>query len=321
MNNDKVELKNRMHGSLMGGVVGDALGSPFEFKYRDSYVASGEMVYNDMFDLPAGSFTDDSSMMLCLAKSLTENQGFNPTDQIEKYFDWMTKGYMSSSPKEGCFDIGRTTSDALHEYYRRKRESPDMDHIAYCGSTANNASGNGGIMRLAPIPVMYWRNEASAAEAARLSSAVTHGSSQCLESADLMARIIIRLLRGLPKSEATAVDPTLYECSSVQRLARGDYIGKPRDDIYTSGYVIHSLEAALWAFEKYDNFEEGMVVLLNMGNDVDTVCCIYGQIAGASYGADAIPKRWIDALQMKEMVTSIMVDLEDLALEDWVMTS
>src|SRR5947209_10154821 len=141
-------LRNKLLGSLIGGAVGDALGSPYEFQVRDTYDVSREYVYNLTFDIPAGAFTDDTSMMLCLAESLTKTGGFYGRDQMERYAKWKYRGYMSSVPDKGCFDIGCATSEAISKYVFNNGEmfSTDDDYLVGHGH-----SGNGGIMRLAPI--------------------------------------------------------------------------------------------------------------------------------------------------------------------------
>lgn len=303
--------ENRLKGLFIGGIVGDAFGSPYEFKQQGSYTITDQMEYNGVFKIPAGSFTDDSSMMLCLAQSLIDTKGFSASDQMRKYVDWMMTGYMSSNDERGCFDIGRQTKTAIYEYIKTVRSGNPSD--GYHGSAGGMfASGNGGIMRMAPIMVFYHMDVATGLQRAQDSSRVTHGSPECLESAWLMAYVVFLLLEGTSKDDVLRamwnVKDTLKE-EKVRDIAGLTWAGKKADYIFTSGYVIHTLEAALWGFFMTDTFKRGMMVLAEMGRDVDTVCCVYGQIAGAFYGYSAIPDEWITSLQKKDLVQSVCATL------------
>ena len=300
-----------MLGSLMGGVVGDAYGSPYEFKIRDTYNITPNMEYNYNFNVPAGSFTDDSSMMLCLAQSLAQCKGFDPFHQMQNYSAWKRYGFMSSAPDKGCFDIGNVTRTAIHEFdlvQSLKENFTDVEDKLYFGPTGEYTSGNGSVMRLAPIPVFYRKEKlADIMDYAILSSKVTHGSTICIESCALMVLILAKLINGEKKENVlklTLTDDIKDRIKSklVLDIANGCYLQKHRNEIKTSGYVIDTLESAMWSFSQTDTFEEGMMLLAAMGNDVDTVCCVYGQIAGSYYGYNSIPPRWIDGLQQNEML-------------------
>lgn len=282
----------------------------YEFTARGTYVPSKNMEYNKNFDLPTGSFTDDTSMMLCLAESLTEREEFDPADQMEKYEMWYKHGYMSVDVERGCFDIGRTTRQAINSYIAFDKTSKRK---MFYGLSSEYDSGNGGIMRLAPVPIRYWNDHIQAAKYSMLSSQVTHASTECLESAALMGVIISQLLQG--KSKEQVLDqhmlPELlgFRSRKVKDIADRSYIEKSINDIKSTGYVIDSLEAALWAFSCTYTFELGMITCAGLGGDVDTICCIYGQIAGAYYGYKEIPQRWLDAMQRKDLLSTLFGNL------------
>lgn len=303
-------LRSKILGSMLGGITGDAFGSPFEFKPRDSYVASPNMEYNTNFNLPAGSFTDDSSMMLCLAKSLTE-KGFDPVDQMQKYSWWRVSGYMSVDPSRGCFDIGRCTSMSISDYlYDQRLNVTPKD---YYGNKGEYFSGNGGIMRISPAILYASDQYEKCIQNAVNSSRVTHASPECLQAAALMAHIMFNFLKGKPIDSMNLSDEDIQglniKSPAIRDIASGTYRKKKRDEIQSSGYVVHSLEAALWALSMTKSFEEGMMICANLGNDVDTICCIYGQIAGVFYGYEAIPKRWVDGLQQLHLVAEVCMGL------------
>ncbi|KAL7747733.1 hypothetical protein RI367_006851 [Sorochytrium milnesiophthora] len=306
-------VADRMLGSLLGGIVCDAFGATYEFRPRDTYTVAPNMQYVKTYDLPAGSFTDDSSMMLCLAASLSECNAFVPLDQIKRYADWYQRGYMSAAPERGCFDIGRATREAIRRYIEHQKQhttdapSPERQEQLYFGSDNKFASGNGGIMRLAPVPVYYWRYGDEAIEYCRLSSKVTHASAECLDAAALMGRILLMGINGASKQDM--LDNADFEdrvtSASVKALCRGEYKSKTRDAISTSGYVIHTLEAALWAFNSAPDFTTGALTLAAMGDDVDTVCCVYGQIAGSHWGTAALPQQWLKVSSLFVMMHTI----------------
>ncbi|KAG8875088.1 hypothetical protein FRB97_005398 [Tulasnella sp. 331] len=334
-------LRSRMLGSLYGGAVSDALGGPYEFQPRGSYTPSSDMQESYTFmhnskPLPAGSWTDDTSMMLCIAISIKEKKVFDWKDVARRFVRWYQEGYLSVVDQ--CFDIGNATQTALIQYLQldvRKTAWPDSPN---CNSRANQA-GNGSIMRLAPIPVFFHNATAATlyAEAA-ISSRITHSALTCVDGCTLMSAYIVGFLQapegwtvkekkervlnrsfGLQAHDdaggTVVVEIPLQSKSFKEIHGQETYKSKTMAEIETSGFVVHTLEASLWALWKADTFEEGALLLLPMGGDVDTVCAVYGQIAGACFGYEAIPKRWIDALQRREEVLDpIFEGLVDVSL-------
>ena len=219
---------------------------------------------------------------------------------------------MSSDDRRKCFDIGRTTSRAISSFERAVdgREAVPELGLGYHGCRGEYDSGNGGIMRLAPIPIYYFgEGKETARSMAKKSSMTTHASVECLESADLMSDVIWDLLHGARREDILKTPRDDFTSQKVRDISCKTFVHKTRNEIGTSGYVVHTLEAALWAFLRTVTFEDGMYELASMGKDVDTVCCVYGQIAGAYYGFNAIPSRWVNALQKKEMVSKVVSDL------------
>lgn len=309
--------RDRMMGSLVGGIIADAYGSPYEFRPRDSYSITGEMEYCTTFNLPKGSFTDDSSTMLCLAVSLTECKGFNGLDQMRRYADWRRNGYMSSAPERGCFDIGRTTSMAIgrFEFHKRLQDmgcGDGVDPAKKCfGMKGELDSGNGGLMRLAPAPIFFWRDMEEAVEYSRLSSQVTHANTECMDAAALLGFVIWKGIRGMSREDMLRNESfeDKVQCDKVKALCRGEYKTKQRKDIRTTGYVIDTLEAALWAFYHANDYKDGVMTLGRMGDDTDTVCCVFGQIGGAFWGYSSLPRSWIEDLQRRDLVMKTCIDL------------
>ena len=250
----------------------------------------------DRFDLKPGEWTDDTSMALCLATSLLEKNGFDPKDQMDRYCRWWKEGYLSSNGR--CFDIGNTVSAALALY------GQTGDPIA--GSTNPQSAGNGSIMRLAPVPMFYYPDLEAAIRYAAESSRTTHGAPECIDACRLLAGIICRALSGLAKEAVLFGEAESFSGEpKITLIARGEYREKSVREIRGTGYVVESLEAALWCFDKTDNFEAAILKAANLGDDADTTAAICGQVAGAFYGESGIPQKWVDRLVMREEITML----------------
>lgn len=274
--------QERFRGCLLGLATGDAVGTTNEFTHREDLVEITDMVGGGPFQLKPGEWTDDTSMALCLAKSLIDRGCFDPVDQQQKYLSWFRRGYMSSNGV--CFDIGNTVRTAL-EYF-------EMTGEALAGSTDPNTAGNGSIMRLAPVPMFYFPDLKKMCHYAALSSKTTHGAPEAVESCELMTILINRALSGATKEAILAPVDHPFKQAKLQRLAEMQFLQKPKDDIKSSGYVIDSLEAAIWCFAQTETFQAAVLLAANLGDDADTVAAIGGQIAGAYYGATGIPSTW-----------------------------
>ena len=279
---------NRARGALLGLAIGDAVGTTVEFKPRGSFPPLIDMVGGGPFHLLPGQWTDDTSMALCLGASLLAH-GFDLADQIDRYLDWRDDGYMSSNGK--CFDIGVATSAAI-ERYRATGETR-------AGSVKPDSAGNGSIMRLAPVPIYYLATPKLALKYSAEQSKTTHRAPECLMACQLMAEIMLRALQGLPKADVFAASQQdLPLTPALQALARGDYKNKTEAEIEGSGYVVESLEAALWCFWQTDNFKDCVLMAANLGDDADTTAAVAGQLAGAFYGESGIPQQWLEKLTM-----------------------
>lgn len=284
---------DRYLGCLIGLAIGDAVGTTLEFKSRGTFVPINDMVGGGPFKLKPGQWTDDTSMALCLANSLIE-KGFDAHDQMVKYIKWWKEGYMSVTGY--CFDIGSTTSDALEDYYFNNK-SP------YCGSTDKYAAGNGGLMRIAPV-VMYYKNYEDAINYGILSTRVTHGSPACIECSE----IFIKFLHSILNTGSQNIDG-LNSSVTIERFKNVDFITKNISEIKGSGYVVESLEAALWCFYNTNNFKDAILTAANLGDDADTTAAIVGQIAGAYYGYEAIPLEWRQKVYWHDKIVNIAKQL------------
>jgi ADP-ribosylglycohydrolase len=305
-------MKDRFRGSLLGLAAGDALGASVEFMPPGTFEPVTGMRGGGPFKLKPGQWTDDTSLALCLAESLAECRGFDAEDQMKRYLSWQKEGYMSSTGS--CFDIGTTTAKALNRF-------SDTGN-PFSGSVDRFSAGNGSIMRLAAVPLFYSAEPEKAVFYSGESSRTTHGSVLAVDACRYMGAIIAGLANGHAKEEilSSRYSPVkgLWQkkplCKEIAEVASGSFKRKNPPEIQGTGYVVQSFEAALWAFYSSSTFEEGCLLAVNLGDDADTTGAVYGQIAGACYGADAIPKKWLDVLAMRETIEDLADRLHDAGL-------
>ena len=281
-------MKDKYQGILVGLAVGDAVGTTLEFKQRGSFIPITDMEGGGPFWLKKGQWTDDTSMALCLTHSLLSQKKFDPADQMNRYCNWWRVGYMSSTGE--CFDIGGTVMQALDKY---------IDHAdPFSGSIEEDSSGNGSLMRLAPIPIFYATDREKAIKYAGESSRTTHGSAECIDSCRLFSNLILEAVTATTKEQIFERNNYQPYAPKVISLANLEFLSKSYAELTGSGYVIESLESALWCFLNSESFEEAILFSANIGNDADTTAAICGQIAGAYYGFSGIPDKWSSAITM-----------------------
>ena len=254
------------------------------------------MIGQGPFHLKPGQWTDDTSMALCLASSLLYVGGFDAADQMRRYCNWYEHGYLSSTGN--CFDIGNTVRQALDKF--KAAGEP------FSGSTQPNTAGNGSIMRLAPVPMFYFSRPDKALAYAVESSRTTHGATECLDACRVLGSILLRALAGADKANVLfGATPDGIMSDSIRQISQGNYRDKDANNIRGTGYVVESLEAALWCFWTTETFETAILTAANLGDDADTTAAICGQVAGAYYGEDGIPLRWRLLLTEREMISDL----------------
>lgn len=295
----KNAMKDKFEGALVGLAVGDAVGTTLEFKTRGSFIPIKDMEGGGPFRLSKGEWTDDTSMALCLTNSLLTKKGFDPIDQMNRYCNWWRVGYMSSTGD--CFDIGGTVIKALDKFL----ECSDP----FSGSIEEDAAGNGSLMRLAPIPIFYATNRELAIKYAGESSRTTHGTAECIDSCRLFTNLILEAFCANNKEEIFEKNPYEAYAPKVVSIANKEFLSKSYEELTGSGYVIESLESALWCFMEADSFEEAILLSANLGNDADTTAAICGQIAGAYYGFSGIPEKWSSSIVMANEIKQWANDL------------
>ncbi len=275
------ERQNRAVGSLLGLAIGDAVGTTLEFRVRDTYPVLTDMVGGGPFDLHAGEWTDDTSMALCLADSLIACGDLDESDLMRRFLRWWRHG--ENSVNDQCFDIGITTRHALEAFARTGNPRS--------GSRQSETAGNGSLMRLAPTVIRHHGDRVKAIDGARRQSVTTHAASAAVDACALFAELLFDAIGGMERSALLA--PRQFDGHpEIAAIAQAGFADRSRDEIASSGYVVHTLEAALWCVHGAAEFREAVLLAANLGDDADTVAAVTGQLAGAIWGEDGIPKEW-----------------------------
>ena len=296
---------SRAEGMLLGLAVGDALGATLEFRERDSQPEVRDMVGGGPFGLKPGVWTDDTSMALCLADSLIACRGLDETDLMQRFVRWYREG--ENSVTGDCVDIGITTRAALAQFERTGELAADR-------SDDPRGAGNGSLMRLAPVPIFCAPSAERAAALADRQSRTTHTGPAAHDACRLFAIMLVEASLGNAKEDVLR-QRSWDGTPEVQAIAECAWKPKARHEISSSGYSIATLEAALWAVWRTSSFEEALVLAVNLGDDSDTVGAVAGQLAGALYGREGIPQRWLDRLAWREHIENRVTLLLDAAGE------
>ena len=264
------QQRNRALGALVGLAVGDALGAPVEFKEPGEFAPVTDYAYSNVWQIPRGYWTDDTSMALCLADSIIHKNTVDPHDILLRFVGWYVRGENSSTDR--CFDIGSTTRANIQRFINNGSYTPAPDNAWQ--------SGNGGIMRLSPVAIRYWQDVDQAKQLSVLQSQTTHGSAECLQCAALLGELLARSIQG---------EPVWQELN--QQLAQ-----EPLITISNSGRAKDTLRAAMWSVATTNSFELAVCKAVNLGGDADTIGAVAGQIAGSIYGLSGIPERYKQGL-------------------------
>ncbi|MDX2039312.1 MAG: ADP-ribosylglycohydrolase family protein [Isosphaeraceae bacterium] len=312
-------MLDRCRGALYGLAVGDALGAEVEFRARGSFAPVVDYRDGGPHGLAPGEWTDDTSMALALAAGLSRSPD-DLDDQAARYVAWWRRGEYSVNGR--CFDIGSTVRGALARF-----ESTGDARTS--GDASEHASGNGSIMRLAPVAIhqaMLAGDHDTLLRADRLdelervaaeSSRPTHPSDQCISACRYLGLLLSGLIAGVPREEVLATDWSPLERIRtrsplhplIDAIALGSFREKTESQVRGSGWVVESLEAALWAFHRADDFASAVLAAVNLGLDADTTGAVCGQLAGACWGESGIPASWLDRLARREMIERALAGL------------
>ncbi|KAJ5504155.1 ADP-ribosylation/Crystallin J1 [Penicillium fimorum] len=314
-------LKSRAKGAIWGVCVADALGGPVQFQHAGTFEPITTLRYVAPFHQPAGSYSDDGSMTLALACSFSKSEmQYNHTLSIQYFVEWLTKGHFSTV--NHSWDVGRSTRTSLKQWIKYGMQEGNFELAqTMVNDTLDHEefSGNGSLMRVVPIGVVYWCDSTLAREVARKHSQITHPSLACVEACEAYTELVCKIMNGQTKEQlfhALSVFPFTHPAlkmhiSLYRYRTINDWKIKAPSDMTSSGWVVDTLECALWAFFKYDTWKDGALAVVNLGGDSDTAGAVYGGLAGSFYGFDSIPDEWVAGMQNKEFIRSIADTLSD----------
>jgi len=300
----------------MGVCIGDALGVPVEFKNREylKQFPVTEMQEFGSHNQPKGTWSDDSSLTLCLAEELTK--GYNLEKIGQSFIKWVKYGHWTAHGR--LFDIGGTTREAIARLI--KGES-----ARFSGNIFEEDNGNGSLMRILPL-AFYLKDEENIEkiyQTVKEISTITHGHFRSVFACFIYVIFSIQLIKGKSKSQAyqymqdVALEYaekqwfSLSELELFQRVLKNDISKYSEDEIRGSGYVLHSLEASLWCLLNSESYSEAVLKAVNLGEDTDTTGAITGGLAGIYYGFGNIPQKWVEELVRKEDIETLCEKLEN----------
>ena len=289
-------IGDRAKGALLGLAVGDALGAPVEFKARGSFEPVTAFRPTRHFNLAPGVWTDDTAMAVCLGEALVSAGGYDSYHIMDEFLAWWRKG--KHTPEGYCFDCGIQTSQRLGAY--------EVEPVVSEKEPRTTTAGNGCIMRLAPVPIWTLKgSEETTARLAALSARETHYSHEAEEATAVFALLLRFLMKGHTPAEA------LSRAAEVDSRGLSAHLAAATEEtVVGSGYVRDSLQAAWWAFSSSASFSEAVLKAVNLGDDADTTGAIAGQLAGAYFGASAIPQHWREQVwrgaQLEELAEALL---------------
>ena len=289
---DGESVRDRALGAFIGLAVGDAVGVTLEFEGRDARPLLTDMVGGGPFRLKPGQWTDDTSMALALAESLAaaSPESFDAGDLMDRFVDWQRGNDYSCTGS--CFDIGATVSAALERYRR--------DGDPFAGVSDPWSAGNGSLMRLAPVALRFWNDRPALDRTAAEQSRTTHAAVEAVDACRAFAEMLADAIAGRPRDRVLRPERHFEGAPRIAHILAGSWCGKPRGAIESSGYVVHTLEAAIWSVARTHSFRDAVLLAANLAGDADTTAAVAGQLAGALYGLNGIPREWIDRLAWRE---------------------
>jgi ADP-ribosylglycohydrolase len=307
---------DRYLGSMFGLAIGDAFGAPIELNLPGTFKKVDNLVGGGYFKLKPGEWTDDTSLALCSADSLIRRKKFDSKDQLKTFLRWYREGYMSC--KKEAFGIGLVTASALMRF--------ESTHKSFCGPIGAKTATNGSIMHIAPIPLAYAKYPREAIKMSAQGSQLTHGAEEAVDACRYFSLLILGALYGYDKSDflKSGFDPVapnvLKNKSLVHKInliASGSFkkIKSPSINLKNYADAATTLHAALWAFYHTDTFESGLIKVVNLGWDADTMGAVYGQLAGAYYGFKKIPESWTKKVAKRDIIKNFATKIYKLAFE------
>lgn len=319
-------MKQMWLTGIMGLVVGDALGLPVQFSTREEMKTKPvtDMEGYGVFLVPEGSWSDDSSLAMATLCSLLEKEGVDYEDMMGRFADWQFKG--DYTPFGYAYDQGRTCLEAIYSYAK----GADVEH---CGQTGERSNGNGSLMRILPVCLYAYGQEktgtitvSEALEIVHKVSALTHAHLRSKMACGIYYFLVKAVLDGrgsLQERLQKGMDEArVYYEKDITNLVELAYYGKlfnmeslrltTEEQINSSGYVVDSLEAAVWGLLTTDTYKDALLKVVNLGEDTDTIAAIAGGLGALYYGYEGIPAEWIEVVQRREWIEEVCKGMEKI---------
>jgi len=308
-------MQEKIRGGILGLAVADALGVPVEFKSREALNISTvtDMFGYGTYNQPEGTWSDDTTMILCLVDSLSKD-GLDYNKIMDNFASWIKYG--DYTPYQEVFDIGNVTKRAVVNYIQ------GIEPLK-CGGRNDNDNGNGSLMRILPIAFYIIGKYGIDCESATIvdivhkTSSLTHGHMRSQIACGIYVMIAIELIKGRIMCYAiqNGIEQAFsyygknheseYELKKYSRIKSNDFKDLKEPEIRSSGYVVDTLEAALWCLLNTNNYKDCVLKAVNLGEDTDTVAAVAGGLAGIAYGIKLIPEEWLSKLARREYIEQI----------------
>lgn len=315
-----IRQSSRLRAGIIGLAVGDALGVPVEFQSRgslDRQPVTG-MRSRGSHNQPAGTWSDDTSLALCLVESLCE-RGMDYDDQARRFIGWLM--HEEWTPHGEVFDVGNATSEAI-------RRLDDGVEPLEAGRVDEHSCGNGSLMRILPIALyMAYAEPSQRIRTAMDCSRLTHGHVRCQLACALYVEVAVELLLGRPVADAVAsaqarLQPWFVahfpqELDTFNCVLSSSLECLDRDMVSGQGYVIDTLTASLWCALRAEDYSHGVLAAVNLGDDTDTTGAVTGALLGLRFGVEGIPPEWIDMLARKSDVLALVDRFEQVCQQRW----
>ncbi|WKT75311.1 ADP-ribosylglycohydrolase family protein [Lysinibacillus fusiformis] len=300
------KMKERLFATLYGGIVGDLMGVPVEFKKRGTFHVEDVMGYGT-YNQPPGTWSDDTSLTLCLVENIIEKG--DTRSLMDKFVRYMEQGYLT--PFGEMFDIGITTAEAVSSY--KKGVVPEQ-----CGKTGEFDNGNGTLMRIAPLVFVLINEDDFKKRKALIQqyTMITHSHPRSIVGSIIYIELLLSLYKNnsleLALNEVYNLlqnnlqDELHTELNAYSRIFEENFLRISEDEINSSGYIVHSLEAAIWSVGHASTFKEAILKAVNLGEDTDTIAAITGALAGMCHQMEGIPTDWLNAIVKKQEIDDLI---------------
>ncbi len=299
--------------SIIGHAIGDAMGVPTQFCMRNRLLEHPvtEMISSNKTGQPAGSWSDDTSMEICTIDSFIQNENWNYSDIMSRWLEWVNDA--EYTPNNETFDVGKTCLKAIRNF------SLGIAPLK-CGLDSETSNGNGSLMRILPVALYSYYKKLNETETIKLTneiSSLTHAHEISKLGCYIYVRYVMYLLAGNTKEDAYDLIQNIdyssyseYAISKYDRILKNNIKNYNIDSISSSGYVVDTLECALWILLNANSYKETIIATTNIGNDTDTVGAIAGSMAGIIYGISSIPEKWINKLMRKDYLIDLSLNFE-----------